>query len=255
MHTPPVILTIAGFDPSAGAGVLADVKTIHACGGYACAVITAQTVQNTCGVKDLWLEPIESVIAQIQALRQDFPLAAVKIGMLGTDAMAGAVAQALQDFDGPIVVDPVLKSSSGATLMEQGEAFDALLQRATLITPNLLEGEKLLGHPVPADQLAAALSHRFHTAVLLKGGHGAGETLTDYLSTADGTLKHWSHPRVSTRNTHGTGCVLSSAIATALAQGSTLSQACEQSITRLQQWLRHSQWQLGHGAGPIHLTR
>jgi len=255
MHTPPVILTIAGFDPSAGAGVLADLKTIHACGGYACAVITAQTVQNTCGVKDLWLEPIEGVIAQIRTLRQDFSLAAVKIGMLGTDAMAQAILECLNDFQGPVVIDPVLKSSSGQTLMEKGRAFNALLQRATLITPNLLEGEKLLGHPLPADQLATALSQRFHTAVLLKGGHGQGETLTDYLATPDSTLRHWSHPRVSTRNTHGTGCVLSSAIATALAQGKTLPQACEQGITRLQQWLRRSLWQLGHGAGPIHLTR
>lgn len=254
MQTPPVILSIAGFDPSGGAGVLADLKAIHACGGYGCAVITAQTVQNTCGVQEVWLEPVAGVMAQIHALRSDLPVTAVKIGMLGTDTMAQAVLNALENFSGPVVMDPVLKSTSGATLMQQGEAFEQLLRRATLVTPNLPEGEQLLGDFRPPDQLAQALAQRFNTAVLLTGGHEAGEQLTDRLALPDGRLHHWTHPAVPTSNTHGTGCVLSSTLATLLAHGLPLESACEQAIEHLQRWLVQSDWRLGQGHGPIRIT-
>lgn len=251
METPKVILSIAGFDPSGGAGVLADIKAIQALGGYGTGVVTAQTVQNTCGVKQVWLEPVKGVQAQIQALFDDLPVTAVKIGMLGADEMAQGILEALERFHGPVVVDPVLKSTSGHPLLAApGQAFEALLRRADLVTPNLEEARQLIEN-VPAEQLAAYLG----TAVLLKGGHGAGNQLTDTLLLPDGTAHPFSHPRINTPNIHGTGCVLSSAIATLLAQGMSLPCAAEQAIDWLQQQLAHSHWQLGKGAGPICLTR
>ncbi len=249
MSSPPVVLTIAGFDSSGGAGVLADLKTIHALGGYGCAVITAQTVQNTQGVRDIWLEPTDGVCAQIAALLEDLPIAAVKIGMLGSDEMAAAVTRSLRHFDGPIVVDPVLKSTSGATLMEQGEAFDTLLRRATLITPNLDEAQQLWG-----SSDIRQISRMKDTAILLKGGHGPGETLVDQLLMPDRKILPFEHPRIDTPNTHGTGCVLSSAIATLMARGRTLPQAVAQAIEWLQVQLRASHWRLGRGNGPINIT-
>ncbi len=251
MHTPSVILSIAGFDPSGGAGILADIKTIHALGGYGTAVITAQTVQNTCGVKQIWSEPVAGVQAQIDALFEDLPVAAVKIGMLGTEAMAKGVLEALTGFTGPVVVDPVLKSTSGHPLLQtQGCAFKQLLRRATLITPNLIEAEQL----APGCS-AQQLPHYFSTAVLLKGGHGQGHRLEDQLLLPEGEIVRFCHPRIDTPNTHGTGCVLSSAIATLLAQQMPLTQAVETAIAWLHKRLQAAHWKLGHGQGPIPLTR
>lgn len=257
--TPPVVLSIAGFDPSGGAGILTDLKAIHACGGYAVAVITAHTIQNTQGVRAV--EPVspQLVSAQIRSLFEDTPPSAIKVGMLGTPAMAEQVLETLQQvrFTGPLIVDTVLKSSSGHALMSTLDtAWHTLLQRATLITPNLPEACQLLGQPshTPSETLGRTLCERYGTAVLLKGGHGAGPELEDQLWLPDQPEpQRFRHPRHETRNTHGTGCALSSAIAARLASGESLADATAQAIACLQQWLAQSHWTLGKGTGPLNI--
>lgn len=253
--TPPIVLTLAGFDPGGGAGVLADAKAIHAHGGYAVAVITAQTVQNTRGVFQVRPEPPELVAAQLDALWDDLRPQAVKIGMLGSTALAEVALKRLADFDGPVVVDPVLKSSSGHALLDDvDESYRALLQRATLITPNLPEAARILGkNPHPAAALCDELVKMGETPCLLKGGHGEGDRLEDWLCRPGEAPRRFSHTRLSTRNTHGTGCALSSAIATRLAHGEPLEVAVEQAIDWLQQRLSATTWSLGRGNGPIDL--
>ncbi len=228
----PNILSIAGSDPSGGAGIQADIKAISANGGYAMAAITALTVQNTRGVQAVQLIDPDMIAAQIRALREDIRIAAVKIGMLGNAAIVEAVAQALKGLDAPIVLDPVMVAKGGDRLL-RADAVAALRTRlmpmATLITPNLPEAADLLGE----DEAQSADGMQAHAqglrdlgarAVLLKGGHLPGCDSPDLLLTPGGA--RWMRaPRIDSRNTHGTGCTLSSAIATALGSGRTLSDA------------------------------
>ncbi|SIN68904.1 hydroxymethylpyrimidine kinase /phosphomethylpyrimidine kinase [Sulfurivirga caldicuralii] len=249
MNTSPVILTLAGFDPSGGAGLLADIKTIHALGGYGTGVITAQTVQNTCHVRATRMEPPELITAQIAALMEDTPPAAVKIGMLGSAAVTDAITAALKDWQGPLVLDPVIASSSGHPLYHDPlSTLLPLLRRATLITPNHAEAEQLAqALDCEPQDLPTALG----CAVLRTGGDLAGGTLTDELLMPEGWQQTFTHPRVDTPNTHGTGCTLSSAIATLLAQKKPLEAAVAEAIAWMQQRLAASTWQIGHGRGPI----
>jgi len=220
MTAPARILSIAGSDSSGGAGIQADIKTIAMLGGFAMTAITAVTAQNTLGVAMVEALSPAMVAAQIDACVCDIGVDAVKIGMLGSAAIAHVVAERLERIDAPVVFDPVMVATSGAALAdaETIAAFERLMARATLVTPNLPELAAL-------DGIEALLTHA--PAVLVKGGHGDGEVLVDSLVTRTGETARWQSPRIATRHTHGTGCTLASAIATGLGQGMPLAQAIE----------------------------
>lgn len=249
-------LTIAGSDSGGGAGIQADLKAFSAHGTFGASAITAITAQNTQAVTAIHAVPDEVVAAQINAVLSDIKIDAIKIGMLGTPSLIEAVAKALQGFEGPVVLDPVMVAKSGDTLLADS-AIDALkahlLPLATVLTPNLPEASKLLGrkdHPVLAQ--AYDLLALGPKAVLMKGGHANGETCTDYLCTRDRETA-FSAPRVATRNTHGTGCSYSSAIAACLAKG----QGLEDAVRAAHDWLHHAilrsgELNVGQGHGPVH---
>ena len=261
MTEPNVILTIAGSDPSGGAGIQADIKTISALGGYATAAMTALTVQNTQGVKAVEYMTPRLVEDQAEAVLQDMDVAAVKIGMTGTADIVHAIAAVLRRHPGiPVVLDPVMVSTSRHALMldETAAALrHELLPLCTLCTPNLHEASVLLGEEVrtPAQMMNAArrLNRAHGCAFLIKGGHLEGtDRMVDVLY--DGTvLQTYAAPRVDTRNLHGTGCTLSSAIATLLARDKDLGRAIAQAkeyITRAIQAAKD--WHLGRGEnGPL----
>ena len=218
MAHPPRILSIAGSDSSGGAGIQADIKTITMLGGYAMTAVTAVTAQDTTGVHAVAVLSPELVAAQIDACIGDIGVDAVKIGMLGSAGIANIVAERLAGLAVPIVFDPVMVATSGAALAdaETTAAFERLIALATLVTPNLPELAALGGE--------ARLAGRAR-AVLVKGGHGAGEMLIDRLIGAGGEVARWQNARIDTRHTHGTGCTLAAAIATGLGEGMALSDA------------------------------
>ncbi len=227
------VLSIAGSDPSGGAGIQADLKAFAARGVYGMAALTALTAQNTKGVSGVHLVPAAFVGDQIKAVFADVRVDAVKIGMIANAEIADAVATVLQSHrDIPIVLDPVMVAKGGANLLDP-EAVDVLTRRllplATLLTPNLPEAAALL-HVQPAESRAemADQAQRLRAlgsaAVLVKGGHLAGPESPDVLASAEG-LSWFEAARVPTANTHGTGCTLSSALAAELAKGATLVQA------------------------------
>ena len=227
---PPILLTIAGFDPSCGAGTAADLKTFAAHGCYGVAAITSLTVQNTQGVETVHNTPSAELRAQLDVLAKDCEIVAVKIGMLGNRGNAVVVAEFLDAHKfAHIVHDPVMKSSSGAELLDAaGIKFLAseLLKRASVITPNVLEAEVLTGLTIKdvADMEAAArkIVEMGARAVIVKGGHM--ERAVDFLF--DGTdLVQLGGDRVKTENTHGTGCTFASAITALLASGRSLVEA------------------------------
>lgn len=220
----PNILSIAGSDPSGGAGIQADIKAISANGGYAMAAITALTVQNTRGVRGAQVMPPAFVADQIVAVFDDIRVDAVKIGMLGSAEIARAVADALQGRQVPIVLDPVMVAKGGDRLLAADAVAvlrDVLMRMATVITPNLPEAADLLDAPeaTSRDQMldqARALLAMGPGAVMLKGGHLPGGDSPDLFLTAESA--DWlDSTRIDTVNTHGTGCTLSSALATQLA--------------------------------------
>jgi hydroxymethylpyrimidine/phosphomethylpyrimidine kinase len=219
---PPVVLTIAGSDPSCGAGIQADLKTFSALGSYGCAVITALTAQNTRGVTGVFPIPADFVTRQLDTLFADVGIDAVKIGMIADAEIAAAVAAALRTYRPPyVVLDPVMVASSGDRLLRaDAEAVvrAELLPLADLVTPNLDEAAALLGVDRAADGRQArdqvrALRDVGASRVLVKGGHFSGAFAVDYLGDADGTVHELTARRIDTVNTHGTGCTLSSAIA------------------------------------------
>lgn len=256
----PNVLAIAGSDPSGGAGIQADLKAIAANGGYGMAAITALTAQNTQGVRDVSLVDPGMVTAQIAAVREDIRIDAVKIGMLGSAAIVEAVAAAIAGLDAPVVLDPVMVAKGGERLLP-AEAVEALrtmlLPRATIITPNLPEAADLLGTGAATglpemERQADALLALGPGAVLLKGGHLAGETSPDLLRSAQ--VSRWLEgERVQTRNTHGTGCTLSSALATRLASGLAAPEAasCAKAYVR-GAIARSGDLAVGSGHGPVH---
>ena len=227
------VLSIAGSDPSGGAGIQADLKAFSARGVYGMAVLTALTAQNTQGVSGVHLVPPQFVADQINAVFADVRVDAVKIGMIANAGIADAVAGALTDHrDIPIVIDPVMIAKGGAALLAP-EAVDVLTRRllplATLLTPNLPEAAALLHQPVATNRAEmAAQAEQLRAfgpaAVLVKGGHLDSDDSPDVLATADGL--HWFEARrVPTKNTHGTGCTLSSALAAELAKGASVPEA------------------------------
>ena len=233
--TTPTVLTIAGFDPYGGAGVLADTKAIHAQGAYAFAVVAALTAQNGRGVVCSEAVATEMLEAQIAALCEDMTIETVKIGMLSNAASVRTVATLLRRYRPQnVILDPVLRSSSGAVLLDD-EGIEAmreeLFEICTLITPNLPEAETLLGIRCDATEASAKeVAERFFAMgvqnLLLKGGHAEKkDEAVDYLVLGDGTVHRFATPKIETMHTHGTGCVLSAAIAGALATGKELVQS------------------------------
>lgn len=257
-----IALTIAGSDSGGGAGIQADLKTFSALGIYGASVITAVTAQNTRTVTAVHEVPADLVAAQIDAVLGDLDVHAIKIGMLSSSAIVRATAARLGEHrDIPVVLDPVMVAKSGDLLLQDDATAtltEALLPYATLLTPNLPEAARLLGEP-PAQSAAEMeaqgrrLTRLGPRHVLMKGGHGGGSTCTDLLVTAEGAVLSFEAPRQATRNTHGTGCSLSSAIAAELAKGRTLEDAVRAAHGWLQQAiLGADRLRIGSGHGPVH---
>ena len=256
----PNLLSIAGSDPSGGAGVQADLKTFAALGCHGMAAITALTAQNSLGVRAIHATPPDFLATQIDAILDDIDVAAVKIGMIGDAANARVIAERLSTRRPAfIVLDPVLAASSGDDLGGAGlarEIISSLLPLVDLITPNAPEAARLTGLPAPdgiegARQLARALMDAGARAVLVKGGHVPGEMARDILIDANGETI-FAAPWVETRNTHGTGCTLSSAIAARMAHGDTLVQAVGAAKDYLTGALASSgDFHVGDGPGPL----
>jgi hydroxymethylpyrimidine/phosphomethylpyrimidine kinase len=258
-NTPKRLLVIAGSDSSAGAGLQADLKTAQRFGLYAQTAVTAVTAQDTEGVRAVEAMSPDMVRAQIKAALDDIGADAIKIGMLVNADVARAVAEALSETRLPIVLDPVLISSGGQKLLDQAgiEILKShLLLRATLVTPNLDECEVLVGlrpeDDVRLRKAAEAFASLGATAVLFKGGHGTGVTSRDVLAQPGKALVAFESPRQDTTHTHGTGCVLSTAVACGLASGRTLAGAVREAHDFVQNAIRTAPG-LGRGHGPLNL--
>lgn len=258
----PTVLSIAGSDSGGGAGIQADIKAISACGAYAATAITAITVQNTVGVTNVHPVPPQILEEQIEAVLSDIGADAVKIGMLHSADIIEVVCRALDRYTiKNVVLDPVITATSGDILL-QNEALTALreqlIPKARVITPNIPEAEILLDEPITAEDdlphYAAKLAGRYRVSVLLKAGHLDGDVLTDVLYDFEKneTLLLESK-RIRTRNTHGTGCTLSSSLAAFLARGFELQDATR----RAKAYISHAiaggaDYEIGAGHGPVH---
>lgn len=253
------VLVIAGSDSCAGAGLQADIKSISAQGVYATTAVTAITAQNTQGVQAVESVPAHMVSRQIESICSDIHIDAVKVGLLADNATIDVVVSALKRYPlRNIVVDPVMVAQSGDRLTltpTYDRMIQQLLPKASVITPNIPEAEVLLGRAIAGlDQQSDAaieLSNMLQVAVLLKGGHSGSRYCIDVLAE-QGKVLQLSHDRINTRNTHGTGCSLASAIAANLALGAALEQAVTQANAYIYEALQAAQCQqLGSGAGPI----
>ena len=260
MPRTPIALTIAGSDSGGGAGLQADLKTFSALGVYGASVVTAITAQNTRAVTAVEEVSPRLVAAQLAAVLDDIAVGAIKVGMLFSPAIIAAVAAGLAGTAVPIVVDPVMVAKSGDTLLQPpavAALVDAILPRATLLTPNLPEAARLLGEPeADSPEQAAAQGRRLLAlgprAVLMKGGHAGGALCTDLLVTEAGT-RRFEAPRIDTVNTHGTGCSLSSAVAAGLARGLPLEAAVAAAHAWLHAAIRAAEGLVvGQGRGPVH---
>lgn len=263
MTKPARLLAIAGSDSSGGAGIQADIKTASALGVYAMTAITAVTAQDTTGVGAVQLIAPDIVREQIERCLSDIGADAIKIGMLGSADIARAVAAVLaaRAKDIPLVVDPVMVATSGTALADAGvvEVLKAeFFPRAALVTPNLPEAERLCGFPVATlDDVVRAgetLLSLGSQAVLIKGGHGGGDTLTDTLFTPDDPPRAFTAARIETRHIHGTGCTLSTAIACGLGQGMALTDAVARAHAFVQEAIRTAPG-FGAGHGPLNHLR
>jgi hydroxymethylpyrimidine/phosphomethylpyrimidine kinase len=252
-----IALTIAGSDSGGGAGIQADLKTFQQFGVFGTSVIVALTAQNTREVRAVESVPEAMVSAQLTALAEDLPPAALKTGMLAEAGLVRLVARAIRENGwGPLVVDPVMVSTSGARLLstEAEEVVrEDLLPLAALVTPNLDEAAILTGrvvHDVPTMERAGATLIRFGAgAALIKGGHLSGPVLTDVLVTPSGA-RHFPRPRIETQSVHGTGCTLSAAIAAGLALGRPLDRAVEDGLDFVHRAIAAAPG-LGGGHGPL----
>ncbi|MBL8217943.1 MAG: bifunctional hydroxymethylpyrimidine kinase/phosphomethylpyrimidine kinase [Bryobacterales bacterium] len=252
----PVALTIAGSDPSGGAGIQADLKTFHQFGVYGEAVLTLLTVQNTVTVAAVETLDPDFVQRQLEAVLSDIPPQAAKTGALGDGAMIEMIADAAERFTFPLVVDPVMISKHGAPLIAEearGLLAKLLMPRAFLITPNLHEASALVGFAVETAeamrQAAVQLRGMGARAVLIKGGHLEGTAL-DVLCTEDGVFHDYPGERYDTVHTHGTGCTYSAAITACLAMGMPLPEAVGAGKRYIGEAIRTNPG-LGHGAGPV----
>ena len=252
------VLIVAGSDSGGGAGIQADLKTVTALGGYAATAITALTAQNTRGVFGIvGVEPA-FIAQQMRVVLEDIGADCVKTGMLHTTAVIETVVETLDRAAAaiPVVVDPVMYAKGGDSLLDPTACailIQRLLPRAALITPNVREAEALSGLPIRGpDDLAAAARQLLElgpAAVLVKGGHLPGDTVTDWLIWRNGA-ECFTAPRTVSRNTHGTGCTLASAIAVGLAQGLPLNAAVRRALAYVQEAIRTAPG-LGAGCGPL----
>ena len=260
--TPPVALTVAGSDSSGGAGIQADLKTFAALGVFGTSAITALTAQNTRGVRGVLPVPPDFVVAQVDAVLDDLPVAAVKTGMLATAAIVQAVADLAAAGRLPrLVVDPVMVASSGDRLLEpdaERSYVEELLPHATVLTPNLREAEVLLGGSIRtlAEQrdAARALAELGPASVVVKGGHAVADEPDEAVDVLwdGGSLHELRGPRIDTPNNHGTGCTFASAIAAALAAGDGVGEAVHSGKEFVTRAVRGgAAWQLGGGHGPL----
>ena len=256
----PIAVSIAGSDSSGGAGIEADLKTFSALGVYGACVVTALTAQNTKGVSGIHAVPADFVAAQIDAVFSDLDAGATKIGMLANASIVESVAAGLDRHRvRNVVLDPILAASSGAELL-RADAIDALrllIPKARVFTPNLFEAAALLEVPMAQDESemqaqAEALLALGAGAVLLKGGHGGAVECVDLLLEGK-TCARFAAPRVATKNTHGTGCTLASAIAAGLAKGLPLDAAVGEAKTYVTASIAAAdRLQIGSGRGPLH---
>jgi hydroxymethylpyrimidine/phosphomethylpyrimidine kinase len=255
--SPPIALTIAGSDSGGGAGIQADLKTFQHFGVFGTSVITAVTAQNTRGVARWVPVAVDMIEAQIEAVAGDLRPVATKTGMLADSSIVSAIAASIRRHAlAPLVVDPVMVSASGDPLLES-DAVEALRERliplATLVTPNLDEAEILVGETVrDAEAMVRAgraLVARGATAALVKGGHLVGDAAIDVLVHGE-RVRTFTHPRIATQHTHGTGCTLSAAITAQLALGTELDAAVEQSIDWVHRAIRTAP-NIGTGHGPL----
>ena len=255
------VLTIAGSDSGGGAGIQADIKAISAMGCYAASAITAVTVQNTLGVQAVHPVPLDILEGQIEAVLSDIGTDAIKIGMLHSADVVNLVADMLEKYRiKNVVLDPVMVSTSGHILIEENavEVIKArLIPLARVITPNIPEAEILAGCRIACqadfDETARKLSDDSKVSVLLKAGHLGGESLVDYFYNAeDDTMTRLPSERIRTRNTHGTGCTLSSAFAAALAKGEDLTCAARSAKAYIEQAIiSGADYEIGSGHGPV----
>jgi hydroxymethylpyrimidine kinase/phosphomethylpyrimidine kinase/thiamine-phosphate diphosphorylase len=251
----PVVWTIAGSDSGGGAGIQTDLKVMNAFGVHGCSVITALTAQNTLGVQSTESVSEAMIRNQLDALHNDLPPGAVKTGMLGSTATCKVLAEVFQSLDAPIVCDPVLASTSGTDLLDP-EALDILVHgifpQVDVLTPNLPEAGSIIGADIQnIEDAAGKILELGARSVLIKGGHAADDACSDYWT--DGKESMWlSSPRIDTTATHGTGCVLSAAIASAIALGQDIQESIITAKTFLNQCLK-SPANIGEGAGPMRI--
>lgn len=254
----PIVLSIAGSDPSGGAGIQADLKSASAFGVFAATAITAVTVQNTRGVWSVHPLPPQVVSSQIQAVLDDLSVHAIKIGMVYNKATVLSIVTALQKYSGPIIYDPVLISTSGHKLMSPDvlqTISQELIPRCTLITPNLHEAQLLSNSSINSvkdmEWVAKSLSEQYKTAFLIKGGHLNGMEMCDVLYY-NHQFYHYASPKINSQNLHGTGCTLSSAIASTLSLKNPLEEAIRLAKDYVSQAIAEaSDLNIGHGQGPL----
>ncbi|WP_099299091.1 bifunctional hydroxymethylpyrimidine kinase/phosphomethylpyrimidine kinase [Corynebacterium dentalis] len=260
MDTIPRVLSIAGTDPTGGAGVQADLKSIGAAGGYGMAVVTALVAQNTQGVREIHTPPQSFLDAQLQSVFDDVQVDAIKIGMLGDVETTETVANWLLRVGVPVVVlDPVMVATSGDRMLseEAEQAVRELTRLATVVTPNLPELAMLVGEPVAttvrqAVEQAQRFAKEMNVSVLAKGGHLSSSQADNALVTPAGEVFNVAVERVETKNTHGTGCSLSSALATRLAAGDSPQRAVEWASEWLREAIEYADdLHVGQGNGPV----
>ncbi len=261
MKSKNTVLTIAGVDPSSGAGIFADCKTISSLGSYALCVVSAVTCQNTCKVTDIQPINVDIIEEQINLLVQDFRVDAVKIGMLFSNDIINKVSDCITKYNlKNIVLDPVMISTSGNALLKN-DAIDSLKEKlfpkASIITPNLPEAEFLLQRKITSQdelpKIAEQLALKYNSSVLIKAGHFESEFLTDvFLDFDDKTISYYQSKKIISKNTHGTGCTLSSAIASFISQGYDKKSAIKQAHDYLfEAILAAKDNNFGNGHGPV----
>ena len=255
----PTVLSIAGFDGSGGAGIQADTKTISSLGCYAMNVLTALPVQNTQGVKNIFDIPVEAVKEQLDCLFEDIYPDSIKIGMVHNSKLVQTISDFLKDYKGSIVFDPVMVSTSGHRLIQEetiAAIKELLFPIAHIITPNLDEVSVLVGREISTvhamEEVADEILSLGCNAALLKGGHLQSDILTSILIQKNQAAQYFESKRVQTKNTHGSGCSLSSAIASFLARGYHLEQSTENALMYINSAIKGSKdLVIGKGNGPL----
>lgn len=248
----PIVLTIAGSDSSGGAGIQADLKTIAANGCYGASVITSVTAQNTLGISDIHDLPTSVIKSQFEAVIDDLDVKVVKIGMLNSKEIIMTVDKLLKKAKIPFVLDPVMSAKDSTSLLEESalKALKSMMKKSFLLTPNIPEAEVLVGFEIKTvEDMKAACLQIDAQSILLKGGHLEGNILVDILYH-DKNFYEFKHRKIQAKNTHGTGCTLASAIASQLALGESLPEACENAIEYVKKAILEN-YSTGQGSGSI----